>query len=143
MAIVDLIVAKVDAIRDHAGRIRRSGALDGDRFVTDQLVQDAALFNYVQATQAAVDLAAHVVAEARWETPRTMAETFAILAKHGGLDGDLAKHLGAIAGLRNLVVHRYGVVDAGRVQRDLDADLVALERFADAMLAAAPASDGA
>lgn len=135
MAIADFIAAKVDTIRDHVRRIREAGAPDGDRFSSDQLVQDATLFNFVQAAQAAVEPGAHVIAEAEWPTPRTMGETFAILERQGVLPADLASHLAAIAGLRNLVVHRYGVVDAARILRDLEADLSALERYADTMQA--------
>ncbi len=130
MADRDVLAGKLDAIRSHIDRVRRSGALDASRFLDDQVVQDAALFNLVQATQSAVDVGAVLIALRGWETPVSLGHTFAVLQERGVVTKDLATHLAELAGLRNLLMHRYGKVDLTRVHRDLARDLDVLDRFA-------------
>ena len=109
--------------------------MDRRSFLSAQNVQDAAFFNLVQALQAAVDLGAHVIADSGWETPASLGQVFAILAREGAIPTDLSVRLASLAGLRNLIVHRYGMIDLERVHSDLPADMDALARFGDLMLA--------
>jgi uncharacterized protein YutE (UPF0331/DUF86 family) len=63
------------------------------------------------AIQAAMDLAAHFVADEGWEIPARSGEVFSVLAGRGVVDEELARRLRKMASFRNLIVHEYGEVD--------------------------------
>jgi uncharacterized protein YutE (UPF0331/DUF86 family) len=63
------------------------------------------------AIQAALDVASHIVSDARLGEPRTNRELFASLARGGWVAEDLARTLSAMAGFRNVLVHGYDTVD--------------------------------
>lgn len=63
----------------------------------------------------AAGINAHVAATLLGRTGTTYAASFRAAADAGLLGPDLAHRLASAAGLRNLLVHRYGEVDADRV----------------------------
>ena len=67
------------------------------------------------AIQAALDVASHIVSDARLGEPRTNRELFSLLERGSVLPADLAERLGAMAGFRNVLVHGYGDVDLALV----------------------------
>lgn len=60
------------------------------------------------AIQAALDVASHIVSDARLGEPETNRELFDRLAQHGWLSDDLAATMRRMAGFRNILVHGYG-----------------------------------
>lgn len=81
------------------------------------------------AAQVCIDLANHVIASEGWRVPRDYGDAFTVLSEHHVITPDLAAHLRALAGLRNLLVHLYDEVDDDRVARAVRerlADLTAL-----------------
>lgn len=81
------------------------------------------------AIQAALDTAAHIVADERLGAPATNRELFALLARHGWIAPELASRLGDMAGFRNLLVHGYASVDPARVRRVVEENLGDLVEF--------------
>lgn len=77
-----------------------------------------------RTTEQPIDLALHVCVDDALGTPASPAEAFALLAGSGRIDATLAEQLAAAAGLRNLIVYRYGDLDmhavADVIERDLD-----------------------
>ncbi|HEX4961305.1 MAG TPA: DUF86 domain-containing protein [Thermoanaerobaculia bacterium] len=63
------------------------------------------------AIQAALDVAAHIVADESLGEPRTNRDLFDLLERHGWLSGELANELRQMVGFRNVLVHGYGDVD--------------------------------
>ena len=113
--------------------LREARTAGRDRFFDDAVLRAAVERHLQLALQAAIDAAAHVLAEEYPENPSTYREVFEILARHGVLEPDLATRLGRATGLRNLLVHGYLEVDPARIWESLDEldDLVALaERLA-------------
>jgi len=70
------------------------------------------------AIQAALDVASHIVSDARLGEPETNRELFDRLAQHGWMSVDLAATMGRMAGFRNILVHGYGGLNL-EVVRDL------------------------
>ena len=81
------------------------------------------------AVQAAIDVAAHLVAASAIPTPEGYAGTFRALAHAGVLDAGLAGRLVQATGLRNLLVHDYLEVDPARLHAGLAADVADLRAF--------------
>jgi uncharacterized protein YutE (UPF0331/DUF86 family) len=87
------------------------------------------------AIQGALDVASHVVSDARLGEPRTNRELFELLARHHALDIDLTRRLSAMAGFRDILVHGYTDVDLGIVRDVVANRLVDLDDFIAAMRA--------
>jgi uncharacterized protein YutE (UPF0331/DUF86 family) len=100
IAVIDRCLARIAEIR-----ARRGGAL----LPVD--VEDITVLSLTRATQAAIDLAAHVVATEGYGLPSGVAETFSLLEQHGVLEAALAARLRKMVGFRNLAVHDYQTID--------------------------------
>jgi uncharacterized protein YutE (UPF0331/DUF86 family) len=83
------------------------------------------------ATQAALDVASHVVSDLRLGEPATNRALFDLLVEAGWLPRDLGAILADMAGFRNVLVHGYTEVDLGIVHDVLVNRLGDLEAFVD------------
>jgi uncharacterized protein YutE (UPF0331/DUF86 family) len=81
------------------------------------------------AIQAAIDVAAHIVADERLGEPRTNRELFELLAANDWVPADLLAALRAMVGFRNVLVHGYEVVDLAIVETIVRSHLGDLLRF--------------
>jgi len=122
----DLVAKKLALIETCVRELRTLGALADMR-------QDIRQQRFVEHTlqiaiQAALDVASHLVSDARLGEPRTNRELFDLLARGGVISTQLAGTLKNMAGFRNILVHGYQDVDLAIV-RDI------VERRLDDLLA--------
>lgn len=122
----DLVAKKLALIETCVQELRTLGALADMR-------QDIRQQRFVEHTlqiaiQAALDVASHLVSDARLGEPRTNRELFDLLARGGVISTQLAGTLKNMAGFRNILVHGYQDVDLAIV-RDI------VERRLDDLLA--------
>lgn len=87
------------------------------------------------AIQAALDVAAHIVADERLGEPRTNRDLFVILQRAGWLTAELSARLSDMAGFRNVLVHGYADVDLSVVE---EAVLVRWQDLVDFVAAVRP-----
>lgn len=71
------------------------------------------------AIQAALDVAAHIVADNRLGEPQNNRELFELLARYGWISGELLGSLREMVGFRNIVVHGYERLNAAIVEEIL------------------------
>lgn len=128
-----LLAKKVAAIRDAVARIRSVLPAARDEFLADRTAREVVILNLFVALQDSLDLATHWVADEGWDVPQTYRDVFVALADYGVLHRDLAERLAAAAGLRNLVAHRYGILDWSRVFALASSELDDIERFCAAL----------
>ena len=83
------------------------------------------------AIQAALDVASHIVSDARLGEPESSRDLFRLIEGRGWLSSELSSTLQAMTGFRNLLVHGYLEVDLRRVHRLLNERLGDFESFAD------------
>jgi uncharacterized protein YutE (UPF0331/DUF86 family) len=110
----------------------------------DQLATDVREERFVEHTlqvaiQAALDVASHIVSDARLGEPRTNAELFDLLCGAGWVDDAQRATLRKMAGFRNLVVHGYVTVDLAIVRSILEHNLEDLLLFATTIRSRLPA----
>lgn len=74
-------------------------------------VEDIVLLNLQRAVQAAIDLAAHVVASEGYGLPDSVAAAFSLLEGQGVLDALLAERLRRMVGFRNILIHNYRALE--------------------------------
>jgi uncharacterized protein YutE (UPF0331/DUF86 family) len=96
-----------------------------DPGLSDLMHLDALTLNVQRATQAAIDLAMHVVAQKHLGMPQSQADAFRLLADAEALERNLSERMIGMCGFRNVLVHQY---------QELEVDIlhqVATERWQD------------
>ena len=81
------------------------------------------------AIQAALDVASHIVSDARLGEPETHRDLFDLLASAGWIEASLSTPLKNMAGFRNILVHGYTDVDLEIVRSVLSSHLDDLTAF--------------
>jgi uncharacterized protein YutE (UPF0331/DUF86 family) len=118
----DVVFAKVASINRCIRRIAE--VREPGRGLQPVDVEDLVELNLQRAVQAAIDLAAHVVATEGYGIPSKLAETFTLLEREGVVPPELAEQLRRMTGFRNIAVHEYEDMDprivAAIVEHHLD-----------------------
>ncbi len=89
------------------------GEVDEERLLRERLTLHALERIITQVVETASSIASHVVASQSDVTPTTYRASFTELARLDVIDGSLATTLGEAAGMRNLLVHNYAIIDLG------------------------------
>ncbi|MBI5490523.1 MAG: DUF86 domain-containing protein [Deltaproteobacteria bacterium] len=108
-------------------RLRTPATVEGLEGDVD--AQESVRLNLQVAIQACIDLAAHVVADEGYELAPEPAATFAVLAREGIIPAELSVRLASAAGLRNILVHRYGQLEMARIHDAAVAGIADLIEF--------------
>jgi len=69
--------------------------------------QDSIILNLQRASEAAIDLALHIIKIKNLEIPQSAREAFAILEKHQIIPSALCNKLQRMVGFRNIAIHDY------------------------------------
>ena len=110
-----ILAEKIAAVRDAVARIREVLPPEPDAFLKDRTVREVVVLNLFVALQECMSLAAHWLSDAGLDVPQSYAQVFLGLGERGVVPSDLAARLAGAAGLRNLLAHRYGVLDWTRI----------------------------
>ncbi|MEX2480092.1 MAG: DUF86 domain-containing protein [Gammaproteobacteria bacterium] len=125
----DILRRKTAQVLHHCNRLERRASLDRTALEGDEDLLNTVLMDLQQAIQGCIDLAAHQCADDQLGAPATPAEAFALIARHGTIEPELARRLTAASGLRNLIVHQYTALDLDRILKAMRDDLDDLRRF--------------
>jgi uncharacterized protein YutE (UPF0331/DUF86 family) len=90
-------------------------AYTADDFKTDTQKQWALRYGFLVSIQIMIDLACHIVVHQNLGTANTYADCIVLLRKFNYIDASLEKSLKGMAGLRNLLVHEYVIVDIDKL----------------------------
>ncbi len=126
-------------IRDAVTRIRDVLPASDVDFARDRTTREVVVLNLFVALQHSLSVTTHWLAEARLDVPAAYRDAFLALGERGVLPRDLAERLAAASGLRNLIAHRYGVIDAHRIYEIASTQLGDLIAFCEAIERAAGA----
>jgi uncharacterized protein YutE (UPF0331/DUF86 family) len=107
----DVVLAKIATIDRCLARIEDVRGARGAKLLPID-VEDIVAVNLQRAAQAAIDLAAHVVATEAYGLPTDLAGTFTLLEKNGVIEAPLGDRLRKMVGFRNIAVHQYEAIDA-------------------------------
>ena len=129
----DMILAKVASIQRSLGRIRTVTSLDPESLENVD-TKDIFLLNLQRGIQAALDLAAHVVASEGLGLPERARESFSLMKNAGIIDGETALKMEKMTGFRNIAVHDYQSLDPDILKSILVYRLKDLENFYSAVL---------
>jgi len=131
MTDADLLAKKLARIETVVSELR--SLAEPEQLLVNLKEQRFVAYSLQIATQAALDVASHVVSDERLGEPRTNRELFALLVRHGWLGPELGQSLERMAGFRNVLVHGYDEVDLAIVRDVLTNRLDDLLAFAAAI----------
>jgi uncharacterized protein YutE (UPF0331/DUF86 family) len=110
-----VLAKKLAAIRDAVARIREVLPGSAEAFLANRTTREIVILNLFIALQEAIALATHWLADEGWDVPQSYGDVFAALSERHILETKLADRLRSASGLRNLIAHQYGAIDAGRI----------------------------
>jgi uncharacterized protein YutE (UPF0331/DUF86 family) len=126
----DLVAAKLAELAERVARVRAKCPASADQLAADLDALDIVSFNLMLAVQLCADIASHISADEGWLPAKSLAEGFTRLEQHGVINATLADNLRRAVGLRNVVAHGYGRVDASFVFAAATNGLTDLSDFA-------------
>ncbi|MBI5358083.1 DUF86 domain-containing protein [Candidatus Amesbacteria bacterium] len=126
----NIIELKISKIREIIKRIRDLDFSDEQSY-DETILQDALVFRLVQAVEAAIDIATHIISNLEITRPESYKDLFLSLNKQNILTQKTAHEMAQAAGFRNLAVHEYDEqkFDYDQVKRDYLSDVVTLNNF--------------
>jgi uncharacterized protein YutE (UPF0331/DUF86 family) len=124
----DVVFAKVAIIKRCLQRIKDVTRLD-PKSLEALDVQEIFILNLQRAAQAAIDLAAHLVASEGLGVPQDLKENFRLLQGANVIAASLAARMQNMVGFRNIAVHEYEAIDPAVLKSILTHNLRDLEEF--------------
>ncbi|RMH23111.1 MAG: DUF86 domain-containing protein [Acidobacteria bacterium] len=109
MTDAELVAKKLAEVETFVRELRTLGR--PERLSDDVREQRFIAHTLQLAIQAILDVASHIVSDARLGEPETLRELFDLLARDGWLKREQAATLRQIVGFRNLLVHGYAKID--------------------------------
>lgn len=100
-----------------------------DRLCSDRTSSRAVRHALQEAIQASIDLGEMLLTRTGVRSPETYRQVFEELRDHLGLPEDLAREMVAAAGMRNVLVHLYTIVDLEQVFDALQAGRAHLRAY--------------
>jgi len=125
----NLLAAKLTELAERVARARKHCPPTPEELRADRDALDLVSFNLMLAVQTCADIASHLIADEGWPAAASLAEAFERLHERGVVQQATAMALGRAAGLRNIVAHGYGGVDATIVHGAATRGVVELEAF--------------
>ena len=112
MVSANIVATRIHRIRECVGFLRKIAQITGaDSFGKDPFLAGSAERYLQVAIQAVLDSCNHIVADQGLEAPSEYRQVAEIMAEQKVLPARLSKRIGAMIGLRNILVHEYLKVD--------------------------------
>jgi len=103
----DVVLNKIRTIENCLNRIWEEYAGSEESFETNYTKQDSVILNLERASQAAIDIATHIVKTRNLGLPNASRELFDLLADAGIITQESCDQMKAMVGFRNIAVHDY------------------------------------
>lgn len=129
-----LLNRKLTSLNRCLDRIKDKTPKSSSDLEQDLDLQDIIGVNLERAVQITVDIASHIIASYRLDSPNTMTGVFTVLSKAGVLDPSLANILSRTVGFRNIAVHEYDQLDWNKVYSLITNDLSVFKSFGKVIL---------
>jgi len=125
-----LLAAKLAELQDRMDRVRSHTPAAAGQLKSCRDALDIVSFNLMLCVQVCADIASHLIADERWPSARSLAESFTRLEQHGVISAASAAALKQAVGLRSVVAHGYAQVDVEACFRAATTGLLELNEFA-------------
>lgn len=82
-----------------------------DDMIADKVDEWGLRYGLFESIQIIIDLACHITAEKNLGTPKNYSDCISLLISNKYLKQDLGKKIISMIGLRNLLIHEYGIIE--------------------------------
>lgn len=82
-----------------------------DDMISDKVDEWGLRYGLFESIQIIIDLACHITAEKNLGTPKNYSDCISLLISNRYLKHDLGKKIISMIGLRNLLIHEYGIIE--------------------------------
>jgi len=79
--------------------------------LTDKVDEWGIRYGFFETIQIIIDIASSLVSDNNLSMPKNYAESITILISAGYLEKELGKKIIKMVGLRNMLIHEYGIID--------------------------------
>ena len=100
----DVVLNKIQTIQRCISRIKEEYVGYEDGFVNNYTKQDSVILNLERASQAAIDIATHIIKVKKLGLPNSSRELFDILQKYGYISENISNSMKGMVGFRNIAV---------------------------------------
>ncbi len=125
----ELVESKIDIVMKNMEYLDEVKAMDKEDFLKSFEKKQATKHSLQEVIEVILDIANHMISGNGWERAETYAEMFERLYDYNVIDEDLKDRLADMARFRNLLVHRYGVIDETRLFCIIKEDLSDIHLF--------------
>jgi uncharacterized protein YutE (UPF0331/DUF86 family) len=118
-----VVESRIRKIEESVVRLREIAEMPGNPFLSDPRTYPAMERHFQVAIQSVLDIGAHLIAEQGLREPEGYTDILGILGEAGVIPREFSERIQGMAGLRNILVHDYMIVDRERLTRllqDLD-----------------------
>ena len=122
---VDVVRSRLSDVRGFIAEARRIASREYSKLCVDE--RYALRYCVIALVEALVALCTHVAVEELGREPRTYRESVRLVAEHLGVE--CRDSLEALVGLRNILIHRYRVVDDERIYKSVKKDFKCVEEL--------------
>ena len=127
---VESMSSRLRHLRERIERLKSRQSVAREDFYTKSDERDVVERNFQIAIECCLDIAKHIVVGRELQRPQELREVFLVLGQADLISKEFAETMAAFAGLRNILVHHYMVVEPEKLYSHLQNDIPYLERFA-------------
>ncbi|MFP4052195.1 MAG: type VII toxin-antitoxin system HepT family RNase toxin [Thermoplasmata archaeon] len=125
----ELIEKKIDLILKNLDYLEEVKEIDDDVFLKSFEKLQATKHSLQEVIESCIDISNHIISNEGWDRAETYSEMFERLYENDVIGSGLNDRLGNMARFRNLLVHRYGIIDDKKVLHILRERLGDIYRF--------------
>ena len=121
---------KLRAMKKYVDFLRKYRSTTKEELDKNDLLRSAIERNFQLAIESALNIGEVIISAQDFEKPEDYREVLLILGKHQVIPADFAEVFSKAAGFRNILVHMYEEVDAGKLHDYLKNNLEEFNEFA-------------
>ncbi|MFW6048445.1 MAG: type VII toxin-antitoxin system HepT family RNase toxin [Candidatus Natronoplasma sp.] len=125
----ELVEKKIDLILKNLDYLEEVKEIDDDVLLKSFEKLQATKHSLQEVIESCIDISNHIISSEGLERAETYSEMFERLYENDVIGSDLNDRLGNMARFRNLLVHRYGIVDDKKVLHILRERLSDIYKF--------------
>jgi len=116
-----MIIDKLKRLEENLKILNKiKNAYKPDDFLKDKVDEWGLRYGIFETIQIIIDIASSIVAERNLGTPQNYSEAITLLVSNNYIENELGKKLIRMIGLRNLLVHEYGIIDIKKLYEYLN-----------------------
>ncbi len=128
---INLLIEKANEIRKATKDMQQYTAVNLETFLKDTKLIDATKYKFLIAIEGCISICNHIASRIGKKVPESYSDCFNIIAEAGVISKKMAENLMKMVKFRNLLMHRYWVIDDRKVYQYSKDNLNDIEKFLD------------